>query len=122
MKRLRHRFAAYGALLLGVDALAFLTTNAATVPSFMLITGFLLVWLTLWGVCYGVCAATAFYGVRIRRKKRFSFYMSALLSGVLALQSIGELSMRDILVLLPLAIIGYLYSVYFRASTRNFQG
>jgi hypothetical protein len=105
--------------LLVVDGLGFSLTNAKSVPSFMLIVGFVLLIATLYYLVYSLLTFARLYGLSIRRKRRLAGSLTGLISGLVALQSIGELNSRDVLVLLPLVIIGYAYSFYGKTGTRT---
>lgn len=100
--------------LLAADVMMFSLTDAANVPSYGLIAGFILLSLTVYMLIHGFISALGFlYGLNIgsvRRKRRLAGSCTGLISFVVALQSIGELSPRDIAVLLPLVILAYLYS------------
>jgi hypothetical protein len=109
------------ASVLVIDIALFGSTDATKVPSFVVIVGFLAVVLTLGLAWYGFFNVLSLYGLRIRRKVRFAAYMSALSGALIALQSIGELSKRDIVVLLPMVVLGYLYSIYARSDRSNFE-
>ena len=84
----------------------------------MLIVGYLLLCATLYYLFDGLLSLGRLYGVPVRHKKRFLRTAILLAGGVIALQSIGQLSPRDILVLAPLSILLYLYVAYAR-STRQ---
>lgn len=99
-------------ILLVADAVLFTGTNARTAPSYMLVVGFILLMATVYVLWGGLFALAALYGFKVKRRGRFAFYLTCLVGMVVALQSIGELSPRDVAVLLPLAVIAYLYSSY----------
>ncbi len=105
--------------LLGVDIIWFGITNARNVPSFMLIIAFLLLALTLNCLIFGFLTVLEVLGLQIKRKRWLAGTITGLMSILLALQSIDELSPRDVLVLLPLVALGYLYSFYNVNNTRN---
>jgi hypothetical protein len=67
-------------------------------------------------VFYGVCylfKAAAWYGLGTpMRPRRFAAILSAILTGLAALESAGQLGMRDITILLPFAAIAYFYFSY----------
>jgi hypothetical protein len=105
--------------LLVIDGLVFTLTNAKSVPSFILIVGFVLLISTLYYLVYSLLTFARLYGLSIRRKRRLAGSLTALISGLVALQSIGELNSRDVLVLLPLVVIGYAYSFYGKTGTRT---
>jgi len=104
--------------LLVADCLVFSLTNARSVPSFMLIVGLILLLMTVYYLVYSLLTFARLYGLSIRRKRRLAGVLTGLMSGLVALQSIGELNSRDVLVLLPLAVIGYAYSFYGKSGTR----
>ena len=81
----------------------------------MLIVGFVLVALSTYGLLRLCLAMLAFYGVPLKHKGR----RIALLVGIscaisLALQSLGELTMRDVVVLTLLSGLAYIYMTYGR--------
>jgi hypothetical protein len=108
-----------GLTLLFVDIAFFTTTDASKVAPFVLIIGFLLLVLTFYVLLYGLLGVSRLYGLPIRHKQRLAVFLSGILGLIVALQSIGELSLRDILVLLPLATLGYVYGMYTTARRRN---
>jgi hypothetical protein len=113
----RHFWQALGMLIL--DVAFFTRTNASTVAPFVLIVGFVLLVITCYELLYGLLSAARLYGLPVRYKQRPAVYLSGVLGLILALQSIGELTPRDILVLLPLATLGYIYGVYVTSHKRN---
>lgn len=127
----RQRFALYKAMkqtlrrsqfwhitaLLILDSLFFGLTDPAEVPSFALVIGFLLFTATLYQLIKGLFKLVSWYGLAFTaQKRRFAKIFTAIIAGLVALQSIGQLSQRDILVLIPLALLAYLYMNYGRAS------
>lgn len=121
MKVLTRKPLLIGAGIIGFDALVFATTNATKVAAYTVMVGFVALGLTLWAANYGVLSLLALYGVKLKRKRRKALYLSLLLSGLVALQSIGELSAHDLYVLTPMLFIGYGYSTYTKANRQNFQ-
>ena len=102
-----------------IDCLFFGKTNASNVPPILLIIGFMLVVCTSYVLIYGLCGLMKLYGIPIKHKNRLSLFGSLTFGLILALQSVGELSVRDIIVLVPLAFIGYLYAIYASSHRRN---
>jgi len=98
--------------LLLVDGLLFGVTDPATAPSVVLIGGFLLLCITLYYLLDGVLMLSKLYGLPVRHKKRVLRTLTLLIGGVVALQSIGQLSSRDVVVLTPLTVLLYLYVAY----------
>lgn len=95
--------------LLAADLLLFGTTDPGTVPSYLLIVGFILMSATLYYLLDGLLALARLYGFPIRRRRRVLRALALSLSGVLALQSIGQLSVKDVLILAPLTALAYFY-------------
>lgn len=98
--------------LLVADSLVFGMTNPNQVPSIMLIIGFLLLSATAYYVYLGLLSVLKLYGVPIRYKKRLLKAATGLTAGMVALQSIGQLVVRDVLVLSLLTGMLYLYTAY----------
>jgi hypothetical protein len=103
--------------LLIADGLVFGSTDARKVNAAMLIIGFGLLMVTVYYLIYSLLAFVKLYGISIRRKRRLAGSFTGLIACLVALQSVGELNPRDVLLLLPVVAIGYLYSfsVYQRA-------
>ena len=108
--------------LLALDLLLFCTTNPSTAPSFVTIVGYVLLVATFYYGIYGLIGLGRLYGLKIKRRRSLAIYLTVVVGMVVALQSIGELGMRDVLVILPLALVGYLYSAYSKTSRNNLSG
>jgi hypothetical protein len=106
------------AVLIG-DIVFFSSINASQVAPFVLIIGFVLLLLTCYVLIYGLLSIARLYGLPVRYKKQLAIYLSGVAGLIMALQSIGELSPHDVLVLLPLATLGYVYGVYVTVRKRN---
>jgi hypothetical protein len=106
-------------LLLAADGLVFGATNPNDTASFMLIVGFILLCATAYYLLDGLLTLTKLYGLPLRHKKRFLRAMTLLVSGLVAFQSLGQLSVRDVLVLSPLSVLLYLYIAYSKSSKRQ---
>ena len=108
----------YFIALLIVDAMFFGLTDPAEVPSFALIIGFLLFTITLYQLIKGLFVLGSWYGLRFnKQQKRFARIVTGVIAGLIALQSMGQLGQRDILVLIPLALVAYLYMSYGRSAS-----
>lgn len=117
LKLLRHSHFYQGITLLAADGLFFGLTNPGQVASSELMIGFLLLVATLYYLYGRFLAAISLYGLSLsRRPRRVALFATGVSAGLLALQSIGELSFRDILVLGPLALVLYVYLGYNRRS------
>lgn len=99
-------------IILVLDGLIFGGSNSRSAPSFLLMAGFLLLLATIYQLFYGLLSMARLYGLKFKRQNRFGLYVTGAVGLLVALQSIGELSPRDVVVLLPLAGLGYLYSAY----------
>jgi len=104
------------------DVVLYTRTNAASVAPIILIGGFILLVLTTYVIVYGLCSIARLYGLPIRHKQRVATFLSIITGLIIALQSIGELSARDIFVLVPLVVIGYAYATYATSRKRNLEG
>jgi hypothetical protein len=116
LAKLKRHWKLFG--LLALDSLLFGFTNAGSAPAYALIVGFVLLVATLRYLLYGILAFARLYGLSVKRKRYLAGYFTILTGFLLALQSIGELNSRDVLVLLPLVVIGYTYSLYGKTATR----
>lgn len=118
MKILLHpRFWRLSGLLL-LDGLVFGLSNPQHVPSFMLAAGFLLLVATFYQIILAVLAAADWYGLPGKaHRRRQARILTGVAGGLIALQSVGELGTRDILVAVPLALLVYLYISYGKGKT-----
>ena len=109
--------------LLVVDGLFFGLSDPQKVPSLLLAAGFLLMVATLYQLMLGLLHAADWYGLPGKaHRRRQARIVTGLAGGLIALQSIGELGQRDVLVLLPLAVLAYLYISYGKGKvTQNTQ-
>lgn len=105
------------ASLLLADIAVFSGSNPHNAPSMMLMIGFGLLIVNFYLLMLGLVRLSN-YGLLTGRyrHKRFARLATGLFAGLVALQSIGELGSRDIVVLLPLAVLGYLYISYGRGG------
>ena len=110
-------------LLLGLiiaDILFFGLTRPDKLPSFALIVGFLLLSATLYCLFRDLLVVASWYGIPLGKHRfRLAKVGAGLCSGLLALQSIGELGSRDVLVLLPFTLLAYVYFSYRSPNTRS---
>ena len=105
--------------LLLADMLLFGLTDPAETPSFMLIIGFLLLSATLYYVFDGVFSFMRLYGLPARHRRRLLRAAALLASGLVALQSMGQLSLKDILILTPLTGLMYFYIAYSKSARQT---
>lgn len=117
-KLLRRAHFWQGLALLAADSLFFGMTNPRRVASSLLIVGFLLFSLSLYYLFGGLLAAARLYGLSFgRHRRRLALFVTGGTAGLVALQSIGELSFRDILVLGLISLVLYIYLGYGRLKT-----
>jgi hypothetical protein len=110
----QHRKWPLAALLLA-DLAVFGGTSPHSAPSIVLFIGFLLLSASFYMLLLGALRLVAWYGVSPgARRRRFIRLSAGVFSGLVALQSIGELSSRDILVALPLVLMAYMHLSYGR--------
>ncbi len=107
--------------LMVADAVVFGTTNPRSAPSFLLIVGFLLLSATIYCLFDGLLAVPAVYGFHLRHKRRLVGTLTALTGALVALQSIGQLGSRDVLVLLLLTLLLSLYAASAKSMRQNLQ-
>lgn len=98
-----------------VDALFFGFTNPSTVNSQLLIVGYILAVITIYVVLRVLGRLAALYGVPRAGARRFATIASGVIGISLALSSMGELTVRDVTVMVPLAVLLYVYLYYARA-------
>jgi hypothetical protein len=67
---------------------------------------------------YGLFTFVAMYGLALK-PRRLAGSLTGFSCGLLALQSIGQLSWRDVAVLSPLILVGYLYSYYYGKAPKR---
>lgn len=115
MNYLKNRSSRFLLLTIVLDVVFFSTTNPAKVAPLWLIAGFLLLVVTLYWFFRGL---TLVLGVYIKSMQKQRAQLTGVLTItttiLLGLQSMGQLSVRDFLVLLPLVLLGYFYLRYNR--------
>lgn len=87
--------------------------NPHTTPSFMLAAGFLLLAANIYYIVLNCLKLGKWYGLGSgAHERRFARTVAGVIGGLVALQSIGELSSHDVLLALPLVFIAYIYMSY----------
>jgi len=111
----QHKKKIVGALI-GVDCLFFGLTSPDRVPAVVLVFGFALLVANLYVAVSALVALMRWYGISIgRHKRKIIIALTASLSVLVALQSTGQLTSRDLLVLLPFVALAYFYTSYQKA-------
>ena len=102
--------------------LFFALSDTSKVPSFALIVGFVLLVLAFYQALNGLLVIGSWYGLLSVKatRRRLAGAISGVAGCVIALQSTGQLTKRDVLVLTPLAVGAYLY-VYASRSGQRLQ-
>lgn len=109
------------ACLLAADSLVFGDTNPDTTHSFMLIVGFLLFSISVCYVLNLLLILPGLYGFPIRHRQRLLITLTALSGSLVAMQSIGQLSARDVLVLSFLTLLLYMYTSRAKSMRQRVQ-
>lgn len=99
--------------LLAADIVFFSLINPLNSNSFMIIIGCLLTALTIYVVLRALTRLLAvFITMSQRTQRRFAIFTTLLLMFLLLMQSIGQLSLRDIIAIVPLMVVLYIYLTY----------
>ena len=106
--------------LIIIDAIFFAATDPMAVASVFLIAAFCLAAATMYSALRVGITIVAWYGGKTpRNRHRLALGITGVICGLLALQTIGQLSGRDVLVLLPLSLVAYLYASYGRSPAEQ---
>jgi len=123
MKKASHKLGlASAAVIFSADALFFTTTDATRVQSVDLIIGFILAVVTSYLLIYELCTVIQIYGIDVRtHRKRIASAVTGVFAVLLALASVGELTIKDLLVIVPMILIAIVYFSYGRSARRISQ-
>lgn len=111
---------AFAVGLMLCDSLFFGLTNPNNVPSWALIVGFALVAASFYALLLVILKMASFYGLaKGANEKRVARLLGVSGGIAIALQSLGELSLRDVVVLLMLTAIAYGYISYGSNQAQN---
>ena len=107
--------------LLLADIVFFSLIDPANSTSFMIILGSLLTALTIYFILLALTRLLAVFFIMSKRtQRRFAIFITLILMFLLLMQSIGQLSLRDILAIVPLMVILYIYLTYIsKPKTRS---
>ena len=119
IKYIKNRLLQEAIVLFVLDVAFFGNINTNKVAQFVLIIGFVLLVSSLYVAIYGAISLIKLYGVPVRRKKRLSIYAAAFFGLIIALQSMGELSPKDVIVVCMMAVVGYCYINYAKANEQK---
>jgi drug/metabolite transporter (DMT)-like permease len=102
-----------------VDYQFYSRTNPSTASSLYLFVGFILLLLTTYSFVALILDCLGLYIERLRTsRKQLTICITCIGGLLIGLQSVGQLSPRDALVIFPLAIIFYVYYMYARKKMR----
>lgn len=106
--------------LLLADGLFFSFTNPTKAVSQLLIVGFVLLAVSLYVLLALIGRALVTYGGLSRATTtRVSRLTAVVLIILLGMQSVGQLSPRDVAALVPLVVVGYVYLAYARRQRES---
>lgn len=114
LQRRTHQIAAIGI----ADGLFFGVIDPEKAVSSLFIVAFLLLAISLYVIVLGIFDIGTRYGLRVKHRKRVSLTLTGVCASLLALKSIGQLSVHDLAVLLPLVVLGYFYLSYNRRQLK----
>jgi hypothetical protein len=122
VKKLAHALSHKRIVSLGVicllDSLLFMMSNPRNAPPLILMTGFCLGVATLYYAARLVLALAQFYGVPLgSHNAKVAVAITALSGSLMALQTMGQLTVRDIVILLPFLALTYGYFAFARQRT-----
>ena len=95
-----------------LDIIFFGGLNSSRVSQIILEVGYVTLLANIYLLSYSLTSLIRLYGIVIKNPKRFSIYATSFLGVIIGLQSVGELSGHDIIVVLLLAVGSYSYLNY----------
>lgn len=99
--------------LVVADAVIFTSINPSSASAPWLIIGYILLGVTFLGFANLVASVLKGYGEGpYAIGKRFLRYSAATIIALIGLQSIGQLTAKDVVAVVPLAVLAYLYFGY----------
>lgn len=111
IRHLKRRW--YILALLIADILVFFTVDPRQAPSVVLMIGLLLLVATIYIV---ICAGLYLIGFGIpslrKREKKLRILLSVVVAFLVGLQSLGQLTAKDFIAVIPLLLVGYFYLTY----------
>lgn len=111
----KHYIKVLGALI-GVDFLFFGLTNASKVSVLILVIGFILLTINIYMLVTGVVKLLRWYGINLgESRNRITLMISGFLAAIVAFQSTGQLTLKDMVVLIPFILGAYFYTSYKKA-------
>jgi inner membrane protein involved in colicin E2 resistance len=109
-KHQKIRFSSPAVALLVADGLFFGLINPHNVAAIWLMVGYLLLAVTILSAVHGLAKLLKWYGDETQRIGRSALhYGAAAILLVIALQSTGQLTLRDVIALVPLTALAFWY-------------
>ena len=103
--------------ILILDGLFFGLTDPNKINSIFLIVGFVLFAVSLYVLTQIILDFMIKLGFKMKNRRKIAVFIAVLACLLLALQSIGQLTDRDVLIIVPLAALLYIYATYIRPRT-----
>jgi hypothetical protein len=108
------------AALIVADCLVFTVVDPRKATAPWLIVGYILLGITFFSLAGLFANSLKGYGERVQKYgRRFLRYGAAILVALIGLQSIGQLTVKDVVTLLPLAVLAYWYLGYGKTYGKN---
>ncbi|MEO6513169.1 MAG: hypothetical protein ABIR37_00625 [Candidatus Saccharimonadales bacterium] len=106
-----HKYRRY--VLLGVIDSAFFGLLSPNTSAFVIIPAFILIIVTIFAILTLIVTYIGkMFVVKPKNQKRIVIMLTATLGIIIALQSIGQLTVRDVVTIVPLILVLYLYMSY----------
>jgi hypothetical protein len=113
-----HQLSLVGCLF--VDVIFCSITNPDNGSSYVLVIGFILLAVSLYFIIDRLLLFMSLCGLTIGKyRHRLAICIAGVCMGLTALQSIGELTARDVMIFIPLSAILYVYFSYGRIKLRS---
>ena len=106
------------AALIAADCLVFTLVDPVSASATWLFSGYVLLGLTLFALARLLAEAFKSYGRRTYGlSKRLMYYGAATVVTLIGLQSVGQLTVRDVTMMAAFAVLAYLYISYDKKMT-----
>lgn len=119
VKYIKKRSVMYFAVVVALDVAFFSSTDPGKVAAPWLIVGYILAVATLYWLVRAFVAFLGLYSKVLRRQKQRLVKVLTLIGAVLlAMQSVGQLTFKDMSMIVPLSLIAYFYFSYGRSKSK----
>ena len=103
------------------DLAVFGLFNTRTASVMVLFLGFLLLSANIYVLVKLALKLISLYGIKTRNNKRLSLTITGVIIFILALQSVGQINLRDIVVISVVASLIYLYTSLVRRPRQSLE-